>query len=149
VLERAFGVNSRYYATFASFNWQFSGSAVITVDELMRYGDPTGVMAAKHQDAYRRQLDSAKGLLEAARDELAADIETDVNEAAPAASLPETRFEVFLSYASTDSELAHELKESLEEEGISCFLLRRICRSLNSGRIRFVLRYYNLVSFCC
>ncbi len=120
ILERALGTNSRYYATFHNFNWQFSCTTVITLLELYRYGDHNGVMGARQQEAYCRQLESAEGLLEAAREELAADPEP---EALPPA--PEAKYDVFLSYATTDSELAHELKDDLEEEGISCFLAEK------------------------
>lgn len=64
VLEQVFGQASRYYLTIANLNWSDTGPALLS---------PFGIeqaIEARHQGAYVRQLDSAKGMLLAALDEL-------------------------------------------------------------------------------
>mgnify|MGYP000279967317 CR=1 FL=1 len=70
-LEEIFGRNSRYYLTFASFTWSETGSFIIGGP-----ADPEGswnpqvAIEKRHQSAYLRQLESAKGLLQAASEHL-------------------------------------------------------------------------------
>jgi len=70
-LEQVFGENSPYFHTFSSYTWSESGGFLVGGP-----WDPEGAMnpqkaiEKRHQEAYVLQLDSAKGLLLAARDEL-------------------------------------------------------------------------------
>jgi len=70
-LEEVFGRDSRYYLTFALFQWSETGSFIIGGP-----GDPEGswnpqaTIEKRHHAAYLRQLESAKGLLQAALDHL-------------------------------------------------------------------------------
>ncbi len=70
-LEQVFGRASRYYLTFAGLRWAETGSLIVGGP-----GDPEGAwnpsaaVERRHQQAYLRQLDSAKGLLQAAADDL-------------------------------------------------------------------------------
>lgn len=70
-LEEIFGRQSRYYLTFASYQWAQPGSFIVGGP-----GDPEGswdlqaAVERRHHKAYREQLQSAKGLLLAATDHL-------------------------------------------------------------------------------
>ncbi|NQV03592.1 MAG: hypothetical protein HQ542_13160 [Bacteroidia bacterium] len=70
-LEEVFGEKSPYFITFSSYSWSESGSFIVggpwDVEGLQ---NPQKAIQRKHQEAYVLQLDSAKGLLLAARDEL-------------------------------------------------------------------------------
>lgn len=72
-LEDVFGADSRYFMTFAHIPWGKSSSFIVGGP-----GDPQGVLnpaaaiERKHQEAYLQQLDSAKGLLQAALEDLQA-----------------------------------------------------------------------------
>lgn len=72
VLEQVFGRGSRYYLSFAALDWAESGSFIIGGP-----GDPEGswnpqaAIERRHQQAHVRQLDAAKGFLQAALDDLA------------------------------------------------------------------------------
>lgn len=71
VLEQVFGHNSRYYLSFAHLKWSETGSFLIGGP-----GDPEGswnpqaAIDRRHQEAYVRDLDPAKGFLMAALDDL-------------------------------------------------------------------------------
>jgi len=71
VLEQVFGEKSRYYVSFACLRWSQSGSFLVGGP-----GDPEGswnpqaAVDRRHQEAYVRDLDTAKGFLMAALDEL-------------------------------------------------------------------------------
>jgi hypothetical protein len=62
VLEEVFGRKSRYFLTFASFTWQVRGTLLVNII----IDDVDEVLREKNQQAYVRQLDSARGLLMAA-----------------------------------------------------------------------------------
>jgi REase_DpnII-MboI len=70
-LEQVFGQSSDYYITFNSFGWEETGSFIVGGP-----GDPEGTwnpaaaIERRNQQAYVQQLDSAKGLLLAAVNEL-------------------------------------------------------------------------------
>lgn len=70
-LEDIFGRDSRYFQSFVRFTWRREGSFLIGGP-----GDPEGAfdpqaaLEREHHKAYIRQLDSARGLLLAASDEL-------------------------------------------------------------------------------
>ena len=70
-LEEIFGENSIYYCSFTDFCWYQRGGFIIGGvahrDEVM---DPQGAVERKHHKAYLNQLESAKGLLQAAEDHL-------------------------------------------------------------------------------
>lgn len=70
-LEEVFGANSMYYQTFISFTWDFRGT-LITGGPMDPVGsrNPQMVIQLKHQEAYNQQLETAKGLLQAAGDNL-------------------------------------------------------------------------------
>jgi hypothetical protein len=63
-LEEVFGQNSRYYATFASLPWRETGSFIVDG------WNPANAIEQRHQNAYKRQLEMAKGILLAAADHL-------------------------------------------------------------------------------
>ena len=71
LLEQVFGRGSRYYLSFAAITWSRPGSFLIGGP-----GDhegslnPQAAIERRHQEAYIEQLDSAKGFLEAALDEV-------------------------------------------------------------------------------
>lgn len=70
-LEEVFGPESRYYLTFASFKWGITGTIMVGGP-----ADPEGswnpqkAVERRHQEAYLEQLETARGLLLAARDHL-------------------------------------------------------------------------------
>ncbi|HEV3074701.1 MAG TPA: hypothetical protein VHB47_09820 [Thermoanaerobaculia bacterium] len=64
VLEEVFGGASRYFQSFAQIPWSKAGSFVVPGF------NPVSGIESVHQQAYQNQLDSARGLLEAAIDEL-------------------------------------------------------------------------------
>ena len=70
-LEEVFGRNSRYYLTFASFPWSETSSILVggPTDPEGSW-NPQAALEKKHQAAYLSQLESAKGLLQAASDHL-------------------------------------------------------------------------------
>ncbi len=71
-LEEVFGQNSMYFRTFVSYTWNRQGSFAV-----LNSLDPEPQIEETHQVAYRHQLDSAKGLLLAAKDHLGrADIDS-------------------------------------------------------------------------
>lgn len=63
-LEGVFGTSSIYYLSFKQLRWQQSGSFVIQAWDIQ------GALDERHHQAYVRDLDTAKGLLQAAHDEL-------------------------------------------------------------------------------
>jgi len=70
-LEDIFGQNSRYYLTFASIKWGKNGSFFIGgPGDPGGASDPQAAMERIHQEAYIQKLDSTKGILLAALDEL-------------------------------------------------------------------------------
>ena len=64
LLDDVFGPASRYFLTLAGFHWSDTGSFVTQNPDIQ------SVIERRHHEAYLRQLDSAKGLLQAAADEL-------------------------------------------------------------------------------
>ncbi len=64
-LEDVFGANSRFYLSFAHITWHETGSFVVTGTY-----DFQDAIDRRHQDAYVRKLDSAKGMLLSAKDYL-------------------------------------------------------------------------------
>lgn len=64
LLEEVFGRNSQYYVAFNSFRWHETSTIVV------EGWDPAAAIEHKHQQAYRSQLETARGLLLAARDHL-------------------------------------------------------------------------------
>lgn len=70
-LEEVFGRNSRYYLTFASFPWSETGSILVggPTDPEGSW-NPQAALEKRDQAAYLRQVESAKGLLQAAADHL-------------------------------------------------------------------------------
>ncbi len=71
VLEEVFGRHSRYFLTFASYEWRETG-AFLVGGPADREGswNPQAAIERRHQAAYVKQLDSARGLLLAAADHL-------------------------------------------------------------------------------
>lgn len=71
LLEEVFGINSGYYQTFNALEWRETGSFVVGGP-----GDREGswnlqrAIEKRHHAAYLRQLQTAKGLLQAASDHL-------------------------------------------------------------------------------
>lgn len=63
-LEEVFGPSSRFYLSLANLNWHDGGSFVV------RGWDPQSEVDRHHHKAYLKALESAMGLLLAARDEL-------------------------------------------------------------------------------
>ena len=66
LLDDVFGINSRYYLTMRAFSWQRTETLILP--PLTR--DINGALEYYHQQAYQHQLDSAKGILQAALDQL-------------------------------------------------------------------------------
>lgn len=122
VLEEIFGQRSRYTGTFAKFTWQFHGSTIITTYELLECGHPDQVMKRRHFEAYLTQLDTAEGLLTAAVDELKRKAKNAPEPPEMAMTVAPLKFDVFLSYAEQDRELAEELKTEFARTGVSCFM---------------------------
>src|SRR5438270_928728 len=67
-LEQVFGRKSRYYLTFSNLSWRQSGSFLIDLED--SDWNPQLAIERRNQEAYLRQLDSAKGLLQAALDDV-------------------------------------------------------------------------------
>lgn len=63
-LKDVFGLKSTYYRTFAALPWQATGSFII------QSWDIQGALEERNYQAFLQQLDTAKGLLQAAWDEL-------------------------------------------------------------------------------
>lgn len=63
-LEEVFGPASIYFGTVQSLPWHETGSMIV------RGFDPQAGLERRHQEAYLRQLETAKGLLQAAAEEL-------------------------------------------------------------------------------
>lgn len=63
-LKEVFGMNSLYFQNFAAIPWRATGSFVIQAFDI------AGAIEEKNLRAFYEQLDSAKGLLQAALDEL-------------------------------------------------------------------------------
>jgi hypothetical protein len=63
-----FGRKSRYYLTFAGLSWRPSGEFMIALEDCD--WNPQLAIERRHHEAYLRQLDSARGLLLAALDDL-------------------------------------------------------------------------------
>lgn len=64
LLENIFGKDSRYFITLISLTWKRSGQFIVT--DKMGSMNPQMAIDRQHHKAYLKQLDSAKGLLEAA-----------------------------------------------------------------------------------
>jgi len=72
VLEQVFGRASLYYLNFAALDWCESGSFIVGgPGDREGAWNPQAAIDRRHQQAYVRQLDTAKGLLQAALDDLA------------------------------------------------------------------------------
>jgi hypothetical protein len=67
LLEKIFGIDSRYFRAFISYSWQKEGKFIIG-GPYDREGsmNPQGEIEREDRKAYLEQLESAKGLLEAA-----------------------------------------------------------------------------------
>jgi len=74
-LESVFGPSSMYYGTFASLPWRATGSFVF------RGFDIQGAIEERHERAFLQNFEKARGLLQAALDELNASSIDDVYEA--------------------------------------------------------------------
>ena len=71
VLEEVFGGNSRYYLSLARLPWRYQGSLLLDpVIDWEGYLDPGAAIARKHQEVYRRSLETARGILGGASDHL-------------------------------------------------------------------------------
>ena len=70
-LEEIFGKDSRYFVSFVSLTWQRDGSFIVggPSDPAGSFNPQAGV-EREHHKAYLSQLDTARGLLLAAHDEL-------------------------------------------------------------------------------
>ena len=70
-LEQVFGQNSRFYLSFARIEWYEAGSFIVggpnRLGDLM---DPQAAVDRTHHAAFLRKLESARGMLLAARDDL-------------------------------------------------------------------------------
>ena len=71
-LESAFGTSSLYYLSFKQLRWRQTGSFVVQAWDIQ------GAMDQRHHQAFLSDLDTAKGLLQAAHDELSAGSMEDV-----------------------------------------------------------------------
>jgi len=70
-LEDVFGENSLFFKTFTGFTWNRQGQFVVGgVEHPEESRDPELGLERINQEAYVRQLESARGLLLAAKDEL-------------------------------------------------------------------------------
>lgn len=70
-LEEAFGTESRYFQTFSGFTWKMEGSAIIGGPMRRQESmNPQLGIERVNREAYLQQLESARGLLLAAKDEL-------------------------------------------------------------------------------
>jgi len=67
-LEQVFGRKSRYYLTFANIAWRETGSFLIDLES--SNWSPQRAIERRHHEAYIKQLESARGLLLAALDDL-------------------------------------------------------------------------------
>lgn len=72
VLEEVFGASSRYYLTIAGIPWRETSSFIVSG------WNPDRAVEQRHQEAYVNQLDIARGVLQAALDELEASTIDDV-----------------------------------------------------------------------
>jgi hypothetical protein len=68
-LEQVFGRKSRYYLTFANLPWKDT-NFIIDPDEYEENWSLPRAIEQRHHEAYIKQLDSAKGLLLGALDDL-------------------------------------------------------------------------------
>jgi hypothetical protein len=66
LFEEVFGESSAYCLTFAQLTWDERSTFVISPGRV----NPQAAVEQRHQEAYQRQLDTAKGILIAAQDEL-------------------------------------------------------------------------------
>lgn len=66
LLEETFGASSRYYLSIAALQWSETASFIVNILD----GDPTTAVERRNQQAYVHHLDTARGLLQAAMDEL-------------------------------------------------------------------------------
>jgi hypothetical protein len=64
LLEEVFGLNSTFYQTFVALPWEATRTMIISAFDAERE------IEEGNQEAYRDQLDTAKGLLQAAVDRL-------------------------------------------------------------------------------
>ena len=70
-LEQVFGLDSVYYQSLRALQWMRTGSVLVGGPaDPMGSLDPASAMEDKHQQAYQSDLDTARGLLLAAADEL-------------------------------------------------------------------------------
>lgn len=70
-LEQVFGQNSRFYLSFAEIKWHDAGSFIIGgPGNPSEVWNPQAAIERRHHEAYLRSLESARGLLLAARDAL-------------------------------------------------------------------------------
>jgi hypothetical protein len=72
IIEEIFGAKSRYYMTLNSYTWSETGARIY------QGWDINAEIAASHEHAFLKQLNQAKGLLLAARDELSSSNISDV-----------------------------------------------------------------------
>src|SRR6266545_4627054 len=69
--EQVFGRDSRSFLTFAGFRWAETGSFVFGgPGDREGSWNPSAAIERRHHQAYLRQLDTARGLLQAAADDL-------------------------------------------------------------------------------
>jgi hypothetical protein len=71
ILEEVFGRESRFYQTFASFTWSQQGQIIIGgVRDPEGSFNPQAAIQREHHKAFLRQLETARGLLQAAAEHL-------------------------------------------------------------------------------
>jgi hypothetical protein len=71
VLEQVFGQSSRYYLTFAEIEWVETGTILVGGPGVPEGSvNPQIAIERRHQKAYLGQLDFARGILQAALDDL-------------------------------------------------------------------------------
>jgi hypothetical protein len=66
-LAEVFGLNSAYYQSMVSLSWRHTGSMLVTIDEAF---SPGRTEQRYDRPAFARALETARGILLAARDEL-------------------------------------------------------------------------------
>lgn len=71
LFEEVFGKESRYFEGFAHLSWNREGSFLVGgINDPDGSHDPQGAVEREHNKAYLEQLETARGLLLAAQDEL-------------------------------------------------------------------------------
>lgn len=115
VLDEKFGSDSQYSTTMRSFPWQETGAGIYSAFDYQQERE------RDHQNAFRRQMEQAKGIIQSAVDALTERI-SEVNEDESSMSVSFDPKKVFIFHGHNDS-VKQTVARTLENIGLTPIIL--------------------------